>query len=144
MIAVLAQRFYILLLGRYEKFGEIFNELYTSPCCSFFQFHGKVNQPNTHTWMSFVFENYRVFFFTSFISFYRIRCTVQFSFAYFASKQQTPEWHRLILYSYSSADKIRAYIIYVRWMSENRVQTLCLRICCIMSINSEINLVISI
>ena len=24
-----------LLLGRYEKFGEIFNELYNSPCYSF-------------------------------------------------------------------------------------------------------------
>ena len=63
-------------------------------------------------------------------------------------KQLTPEWHRLIVYSYSSADKkitfTESFIIYVRSMSANRVETLYLRICSVMSINSEINLVISI
>ena len=52
--------------------------------------NGKVNEKDTRTWMSFVFENYRVFLFTSFISFYRIRCTVQFSFAYFARQELFP------------------------------------------------------
>ena len=62
-------------------------------------------------------------------------------------KQLTPG-HRLIIYSYSSADKNSAfsesYMIHVRSKCKNRVEMLYLRICGVMSIDFEINLVISI
>ena len=63
-------------------------------------------------------------------------------------KQLTPEWHRLIVYSHSSADKKGAFteslIIYVRSTSKNRVEILYLRISCVIKLNSEMNLGISI
>ena len=62
-------------------------------------------------------------------------------------KQLTPG-HRLIIYSYSSADKNSAFseshMIHARSKCKNRVEMLYLRICGVMSIDFEINLVISI